>query len=346
MLGSTAIRPDDTVHSLGGAPDDKGEVVVHAVPRDSEEAQHAEQARDAAAAVAAATKATSSTSTTEALAAENAEQKKRPTTAYILWCRVRRPALLEARPALRNESIGEVAKALAAEWRQLSAEERKPFDEQAAEMQRQAPQPRRSSAPTTMAGQQRPTHRRTLSGCSGRKRPRRRGTDEWDSGDESDDCKEAETVDIGGNGDDADADVAPGRRSSRLLESPAQSRVPQDTPLVYHAEPSAKRRRKQLPQPEAVAEAPVSTDVVALNSDCTETGAVAVPATSTNNDRKRDPAEHMTYSEYLSFDREQDRVRGAALRERQQRLLVNGHESDEELQLALALSLSDAKNGS
>ena len=76
MLGSTVVRPDDTVHSLGGAPDDKGEVVVHAVPRDSEEAQRAEQARDAAAARADATKAVSSTSTKEAPATYDVEQKK------------------------------------------------------------------------------------------------------------------------------------------------------------------------------------------------------------------------------------------------------------------------------
>jgi len=52
----------------------------------------------------------------------------------------------------------------------------------------------------------------------------------------------------------------------------------------------------------------------------------------------------MSYNEYLSFDREQDRARKAALRERQQRKLVNGQESDEELQLALALSLSESQN--
>jgi len=73
---------------------------------------------------------------------------------------------------------------------------------------------------------------------------------------------------------------------------------------------------------------------------------MAVPATSGNDKSRREPAEHMSYSEYLSFDREQGRARSAALRERQQRLLVNGEESDEELQLALALSLSDQQNGS
>eukprot|EP00931_Biecheleriopsis_adriatica_P026180 TRINITY_DN1594_c0_g1_i2.p1 TRINITY_DN1594_c0_g1~~TRINITY_DN1594_c0_g1_i2.p1 ORF type:complete len:2278 (+),score=582.51 TRINITY_DN1594_c0_g1_i2:35-6835(+) len=70
------------------------------------------------------------------------------------------------------------------------------------------------------------------------------------------------------------------------------------------------------------------------------------PTSRRQNQSKDVPVEtkgNMTFREYLEFDRQQDKLREQARLERQKRKLVNGDSSDEELQMAMALSLSESQ---
>lgn len=51
----------------------------------------------------------------------------------------------------------------------------------------------------------------------------------------------------------------------------------------------------------------------------------------------------MSFQEYLAYDREQERIRNQARLDRQKRKLIDGSSSDEELHLAMALSLSESQ---
>ena len=77
----------------------------------------------------------------EAKAVERAEKKaraeakkaepKKPRTAYFIFCAERRGPLVEANPELKSK-VTEVAKLLAAEWKEVSAEQKTALDAQAA----------------------------------------------------------------------------------------------------------------------------------------------------------------------------------------------------------------------
>ncbi|CAJ1333368.1 unnamed protein product, partial [Effrenium voratum] len=51
----------------------------------------------------------------------------------------------------------------------------------------------------------------------------------------------------------------------------------------------------------------------------------------------------MSFQEYLAYDREQEKIRNQARLDRQKRKLIDGSSSDEELHLAMALSLSESQ---
>lgn len=55
-------------------------------------------------------------------------------------------------------------------------------------------------------------------------------------------------------------------------------------------------------------------------------------------------SKRMSFREYLQFDREQEKMRNQARLARQKRKFVNGDSSDEELHMALALSLSESQD--
>lgn len=55
-------------------------------------------------------------------------------------------------------------------------------------------------------------------------------------------------------------------------------------------------------------------------------------------------SKRMSFREYLQFDREQEKMRNHARLARQKRKFVNGDSSDEELHMALALSLSESQD--
>jgi len=144
-----------------------------------------------------------------------------------------------------------------------------------------------------------------------RKKRRQRGAEGVGSGSEGSSCA---------NGDEAEeqaeaAAAAKRRRSDRLRETPPEQAL---VTIVHHPPPDLKRRRKAGHSP---------TDMPQ------ETGGIPVEAMP----------EHMTYQEYLRYDREQEKKREDARHQRAKLEAVNGA-GDEDLQFAIALSLSMSQN--
>ncbi|CAK0893904.1 unnamed protein product [Prorocentrum cordatum] len=274
----TLVCPSDRPIDLGGGAAlgrTPPEVVVTAVPKGSPEALKAQPA-------------------------PASPPPKRPASGYMLFANERRPGLLAARPELKGggrDVLGEVAKALGTEWKELGEEARAPYERRAQELRAEYtekkleylarhPEVRRAAPRRVAAGAPASRSRRTLTS--------RADTDDEDSGP-----------------DDASADAGGAvRRSSRLRETPLEALAAQTSAsvMIQHPPPELGKRRR--------------------------TGDLSQSSPGSRGEQ------HMSYREYLSHDREQDRVVDDAKRLLIQTQSFNGG-PDEDLQLAIAMSISE-----
>lgn len=297
----TLVSPGDRPVDLGGgrAPP---EIALTAVPKGSPEALKARPRARATGSRAAASREPASPPARQAQPATASPPPKRSASAYVLFTNARRPDLLAERPELRSggrEGLGEIAKALGTEWKELSEEARAPYERQARELRAEYsarkgeylarhPEARRAAPRSSAAGAPASRSRRTLTSMP---------SDGEDSGP-----------------DDAPADSGGAvRRSSRLRETPLEALAAQTsaTVMIQHPPPETGRRLRR-----------------------------GDPSQLSPESRGE---QHMSYREYLSHDREQDRVVDAAKRRRIQQESFNGG-PDEDLQLGIALSISEAQS--
>jgi len=122
------------------------------------------------------------------------------------------------------------------------------------------------------------------------------------------------------------------RRSQRLLDAPRAANYPLPNPakvtIVHHPPASHPRRKTQATRKTT----DLSPEIVAMDQDLKPHLKEPRPKTA-----------HMSYQEYLSYDRQLEEQREVARREHAKRRRINGDESDDDLQLAMALSISESQ---
>lgn len=258
------------------------------------------------------------------LAAPSSPPPKRPCTAYFLFSRARRKAVTdECAPGPKDsfkQISARVGQMVSAEWKALSQEAREPYEEEASMLMQQykidkaAYLERHPELARKGAKRRRVSVRKAAAG--------REEELDLDGGDSDDSASSA-----------LSAAAAEGlRRSTRLRESPT-AHMPACVTLVHHPPPDGRRKRK-------------SGAALELTEGKEEEDKLlsAEPGFAPRVDEEEPEPEHMTYREYLSYDKEQERARTEARRRLQQQALVNGGEdSDEEVQFARALSLSESQ---
>lgn len=215
------------------------------------------------------------------------------------------------RPRLLEERAdmrGQVAaqmKCLSEEWKELEASSRKGFEEEAAELRRRYEADMREYHERHPDLKGKPQIPKP-SGKAAVRRPKRKTS--ADNNDSSS-CNS-------GAVDSSDAEKAPTRRSTRIREAPpvASIRNSGHVTIVHHQPPSNTRRRKGHTD-EARADALLGEE-----------------------------PKNMSFKEYLNYDRVQELDRDEARELRAKLSSINGG-VDQEMQLAMALSLSMSKEG-
>jgi len=223
---------------------------------------------------------------------------------------------MEARPELKGPGcLGELAKVLAAEWKDMIPEEKRTYDEEAAKLRETYKEEKRAYCerhPEFVPQKRGSAPKRAASRGGTRNHKRRRRQSGRSREDEAEDDLEDEDDEESAASMEAEEEgTKEVRRSQRLRETPAQGLAPGAT-LVLHPPTPNRRNRKR--------------------------------SAEDGEDRAADESgSHMSFRQYLEYDRQQDKLRAAARLERQKRKLVNGESSDEELQMALAISLSESQ---
>lgn len=334
-----ALLLEESARSLGH--DAASSLTVSAVPRDSPDAAAALEALDrdksfVLAAIAAAAESLPRAPTqlgsaaapgraarSAAAPAPSSPPPKKPSTSYLLFTTKRRPELLAGRPELQGSTnIGEVSKLLAADWKALPEDGRRVFEAQAAEAraahsEAMATYRVRHPDAATGASPGSAAKRKKAAGSqkSGKPRKARRsGAAGASEAGDTDGEVSSESSDVQGRQEPKDVADAK-RRSARLAESPMAALAGSVT--IVHHPPPVKRRKSKVEE---------------LHS----------PGRPAASEDEPEP-ERMTYKEYLTHDRELQRKHQEAKKDRQKLREINGADSDEDLQVALALSLSESQ---
>ena len=112
------------------------------------------------------------------------------------------------------------------------------------------------------------------------------------------------------------------------------------TEVVIHAVPAESHADEPEPEPEKPGH---SAPKRQKRQRCEESDSETKAETGPGRGKETADSKRMSFREYLEYDREEEKQRTQARQERQQRTLVNGDSSDEEMQLAMALSLSESQ---
>ncbi|CAE8634540.1 unnamed protein product [Polarella glacialis] len=356
LAGDMLLVLEDTPASIGHqAQSGSGELVVHAVPRDSPEVAEAAKRPRPAPAIEKPQKTPSSAAPAadDSPAAPSSPPPKRPASSYFLFMASRRSSLLEARPELKGAGqFGELARLLAAEWKEMGDQDKKTYEEQAEVLrQRYVPEKvayeeRHPKTPRKRASQSKAQTGRPSAADGARKPKRKRATSRRKSaggGGSEDDEDEAAASDAESEDEIELAPIDSGaslRRSTRIRESPFGAVAGVASTVIHHPPPStyAARKRRASDAGEAPAPAADSAGVAPAEGAALPPDPASAPVA-----KARLVPDHMNFREYLKFDREQEQLRAQAREARQKRKLVNGESSDEELQLAMAMSLSESQ---
>eukprot|EP00437_Effrenium_voratum_P070650 CAMPEP_0181488844 /NCGR_PEP_ID=MMETSP1110-20121109/48627_1 /TAXON_ID=174948 /ORGANISM="Symbiodinium sp., Strain CCMP421" /LENGTH=551 /DNA_ID=CAMNT_0023615561 /DNA_START=46 /DNA_END=1701 /DNA_ORIENTATION=+ len=305
---------------------------------------------------------------------KNQEEKgtpkaKRATSAYYLFMKKRRPELTRDQPNLK---LGEVTKVLSAEWKALTDAERQPFAEEAQKLREAEPEP--APAPTSAAAPAAPAapERRTVEvkvvaeGADGLSelrfntlaaKPLERLMMAWCEHHELD-LKEAAFLLGERRLKPQDTLLSLGCQEEEVVVQavPREGDSPPPTPTADTPSTPKPKARKAKAKAKAKAKSRRRRPKRRRESseECDTPEVTPEPVAGLRRSRRVSGAEgrmqptaevtrKMSFQEYLAYDREQEKIRNQARLDRQKRKLIDGSSSDEELHLAMALSLSESQ---
>mmetsp|Transcript_46860 Transcript_46860/g.111518 ORF Transcript_46860/g.111518 Transcript_46860/m.111518 type:complete len:1233 (-) Transcript_46860:145-3843(-) len=338
------LSPGDTPIDIGWATVSRGELVLHAVPKDTlseEEVTRLNAAisshtpalgdtepvtpgvRERAPAKESPNSATPSAQhgkRSRAKKGQLAEERrdispppKRPISAFAAFCKAKRPALLEENPDFKKMAIGEQVKVFASHWKELSDEERAVYETEACDAKAKYEEAMRSYTDRHPEAQLAKRRRRS----SAKPPTKRKSRDIFE-----DEAKAAEAAPYSSSSE-AEGNPEGRRRSARLRAASREEKDryrPGVDMIVHHPPPSTTRPRQRF---------------LAIGNGSAEEHSQPLSIVE-----DAAPAQHMSYKEYLQYDRQQSRLIEQAREARARAKQVNGSVMDEDLQLALALSMS------
>eukprot|EP00929_Paragymnodinium_shiwhaense_P012276 TRINITY_DN11912_c0_g1_i4.p1 TRINITY_DN11912_c0_g1~~TRINITY_DN11912_c0_g1_i4.p1 ORF type:complete len:2705 (-),score=759.65 TRINITY_DN11912_c0_g1_i4:133-8247(-) len=345
IYGALAMRPSDTPQFLLGhdcSSDAGAEFRCVCVPKSTPEAQAAIEAREAESRLGprpskkARRASAAGAAAAQGQPAPSSPPPKRPLSAFFCFAKARRVGLLEEKPELAG-NVTEQTKALSAEWKGLAEDAKKPHAEEAAELKKsyEVAKAEYFARHPELAAGKRPGK---PAGKPKRKRPRRSSY----AGQADNESAEDEVGSDASNSTDSENEnelETIVRRSARLKELGPVTRS-STMPIIHQAPPSRERTVPVNQQETTPAEAP---DEVQKSEGSQASSASKKTATPKRRASSAAKLDRMSYQEYLAYEKEQDAVRKAAREEAQLQQYFNGQAGDEELQLAMAISLSESQ---
>jgi len=241
---------------------------------------------------------------------------KRPPSAFACYCRATRPALLAENADFKGLALGEQIKVFSAHYKELTDEEKTVYENEARDL--------RATFDENMKAY-RARHPEVVKSKKKKNAgAKRRAKSKEESLDDKIEEPTEDEADVVRKAPSSDEEVLGRRRSLRLKEAAEAGALrPRQgvDMIVHHTDWTTRKKRRSM---------------LALTDGTTG-------GEPLEEDPQESRSEHMTYKEYLQYDREQTALIEKARQARAHAKRINGSVMDEDLQLALALSLSESQ---